>query len=245
MALTNQLRATLLGFWAGPVGLFTELDSPISLAFLERYPSPADASRLGVLRLEAFLKSQHYSGGKSAAQLLGKLRRAAHSCPGTAQMQALRAIVLSLVAALKALAAQLKQLHRQIATALRKHPDGPIFARCFAPRQLRVRRRALAEIGDCRARYLTGDALAAAAGQSAVAVESGKYKKACFRRGCNANLRAAVSVLADTTRRWHPWAQDRYAAARRPRTGPPPRDPHPRPGLVPRPVALLAGPRAV
>ncbi len=214
VALTNQLRATLLGFWAGPVGLFSELDSPISLAFLERYPSPADASRLGVLRLEGFLKSQHYSGGKSAAQLLGKLRRAAHSCPGTAQMQALRAIVLSLVAALKALAAQLKQLHRQIATALRKHPDGPIFRSLFRHRDSFVcAAELLSEIGDCRARYLTGDALAAAAGQSAVAVESGKYKKACFRRGCNANLRAAVSVLADTTRRWHPWAQDRYAAA--------------------------------
>ena len=214
VALTNQLRATLLLFWAGPVGLFTELDSPISLAFLERYPSPEDASRLGELRLDAFLKGQQYSGGKSAAQLLGKLRRAAHSCPGTAQMQALRGIVLSLVAALNALAAEIKALHRQIVAALRKHPDGPIFRSLFRNRDsFACAAELLAEIGDCRARYPNGDARAAAAGQSAVAVESGKYKKACFRRACNAHLRAAMCVLADTTRRWHPWAQDRYAAA--------------------------------
>src|SRR5881409_657652 len=42
-ALVNQLRAELERFWPGPVGLFSDLHSQISLAFLERYPSPADA----------------------------------------------------------------------------------------------------------------------------------------------------------------------------------------------------------
>ena len=32
--------------------------------------------------------------------------------------------------------------------------------------------------------------------------------------GCNKRLRAAFCTLADSTRHWHPWAQDRYAAAR-------------------------------
>jgi len=39
-ALTNQLRAELARFWPGPLGLFRDLHSRISLAFLERYPSP-------------------------------------------------------------------------------------------------------------------------------------------------------------------------------------------------------------
>jgi hypothetical protein len=47
-----------------------------------------------------------------------------------------------------------------------------------------------------------------------VAIESGKRKAACFRWGCNKRLRAAFCRLADSTRHWHPWAQDRYAAAR-------------------------------
>jgi len=49
---------------------------------------------------------------------------------------------------------------------------------------------------------------------SPVAVESGKRKVAYFRRGCDRRLRAAMTTLADTTRHWHPWAADRYAAAR-------------------------------
>lgn len=46
VALANQLRAELERFWPGPIGLFCDLDSPISLAFLARYPSPADARGL-------------------------------------------------------------------------------------------------------------------------------------------------------------------------------------------------------
>ena len=72
----------------------------------------------------------------------------------------------------------------------------------------------LAEIGDCRARYRNAEALAADAGMSPVAVESGKRKVADFRWGCDHRLRAAIATLADATRRWHPWAADRYAAAR-------------------------------
>ena len=71
----------------------------------------------------------------------------------------------------------------------------------------------LSEIGDCRARYLTGDALAGDAGQAAIAIESGKRKAARFRWACNKRLRSAFCTLADSTRHWHPWAQDRYAAA--------------------------------
>jgi hypothetical protein len=55
VALANQLRADLERFWRGPIGLFCDLDSPISLAFLTRYPSPADARGLGEKRLAAFL----------------------------------------------------------------------------------------------------------------------------------------------------------------------------------------------
>src|SRR5438445_6604292 len=40
--LVNQLRAELERFWPGPLRLFGHMDSEISLAFVGRYPSPAD-----------------------------------------------------------------------------------------------------------------------------------------------------------------------------------------------------------
>ena len=96
-ALVNQLRAELAGFWPGPLGLFTSLHSPISLAFLERYPSPADARGLGEQRLQAFLARQRYSGGQKPARLLAKLRRAPEARVGELELGARRALVLTLV----------------------------------------------------------------------------------------------------------------------------------------------------
>jgi transposase len=43
VALCNQLRAELERFWPAATVIFAELDSQISLAFLKRYPGPADA----------------------------------------------------------------------------------------------------------------------------------------------------------------------------------------------------------
>ena len=213
VALGNQLRAELERFWPGPIGLFKKLDSEISLAFLQKYPSPRDASALGERRLQAFLRSQHYSGGQTPAKLLAKLRSAPEGRVGEVELAARRALVLTLVAALTPLTAQIKALDGQIATAISEHPDGDIFLSLFKGSFITAAE-LLAEIGDCRSRYQTADALAGDAGQAAVAIESGKRKAACFRWGCNKRLRGAFCTLADTTRHWHPWAADRYAAAR-------------------------------
>src|SRR5439155_8564381 len=40
VALANQLRAQLDAYWPGARRIFADVDSPIGLAFLERYPSP-------------------------------------------------------------------------------------------------------------------------------------------------------------------------------------------------------------
>jgi transposase len=213
--LANQLRAELERFWPGVAVIFAEIDSPIGLAFLARYPSPLDANGLGDKRLAAFLARHAYCGRKQPAQLLRKLRDAPQGRAGDAEIEARRAIVLALVAALRPIVAKISELTREIAHRVHAHPDGPIFLSLFKdPKSVVCAAALLAEIGDCRARYRSAEALAADAGMSPVAVESGKRKVACFRHGCDHRLRTAISTLADATRHWHPWAADRYATAR-------------------------------
>ena len=215
VAVCNQLRSELERFWPGPIGLFADLDSQISLAFLERYPSPVETRTLGEQRMAAFLARQGYTGGKTAAELLAKLRSAPAGRAAEQETKVRRQIVRGLVGALKTLTAELKTLERELEDAVRAHPDGEIFLSLFKSRNSFVTAaELLAEIGDCRARYPNRDALAGDAGQAAVAIESGKRKSASFRWGCNKRLRSAFCTLADTTRHWHPWAQDLYAAAR-------------------------------
>jgi transposase len=145
---------------------------------------------------------------------LAKLRRAPEARVGELELGVRRALVLSLVATIKTLNEQIKQSERQIATAIREHPDGAIFLSLFKKRNSVITAaELLAEIGDCRGRYPTRDTLAADAGQAAVAVESGKRKAACFRWACNKRLRQAFATLADTSRHHNPWAHDTYARA--------------------------------
>ncbi len=62
VALCNQLRAHLRVTFPAVVGLFADLDSPISLAFLTRFPSADTAAWLSDRRLGAWLASQRYHG---------------------------------------------------------------------------------------------------------------------------------------------------------------------------------------
>jgi transposase len=215
VAMANQLRAELERFWPGPIGLFNDLDSPISLAFLERYPSPQDARTLGEKRLMAFLKARNYNNRKTAAQLFERLRRAPAGRAGQLETDTRRQIVLALVGTLQTMVGQIAALDAKIAQSLQIHPDGEIFRSFFrSPNSVICAAILLSEIGDCRARYPHRDAIAADAGQAPVAVESGKRKSAKFRWACNKRLRNALAVLAHSSRMWNPWAADRYAHAR-------------------------------
>ena len=215
VGLANQLRAELAHSWPGAERLFAEVDSPIALAFLERYPSPLDARGLGERRLAAFLARHHYSGRRPADDLLGRLRAAPRATLGAREAEARRGIVLALVAALNVLVSELRLLSAEIAEAVRTHPDGALFLSLFRDQKSTVTAaRLLAEMGDRRTRYPTADALAADAGMCPVAVESGKRKVATFRRACDKRLRDAVATVADSTRHWHPWAHQVYQRAR-------------------------------
>jgi transposase len=215
VALANQLRAQLDAFWPGARQIFAEIDSPIALAFLTRYPAPADAHRLGPARLQGFLDRHSYCGRRSAEELLTRLRGAPTAHLGQAETETRRATILALVAALRPLVDQITQITSQIRGAIRTHPDGPIFLSLFKdPKSAVTAAGLLAEIGDNRARYPTAQALCAAAGQAPIAIESGKHRKAAFRWACDKRLRDHVAVLADSTRHWHPWAHHVYTQAR-------------------------------
>jgi hypothetical protein len=165
--------------------------------------------------MAAFLKAHRYPMSKTPAELLQRLRSAPSGCAGEIETRTRRQIVLRLTRTLAVMGEQIRELEAEIAAALDVHPDGEIFRSFFRSRDSVIcAATLLAEIGDCRDRYRHRDAIAADSGQAPVAVESGKRKNAKFRWACNKRLRNALSTLAHNTRRWNPWAADRYANAR-------------------------------
>ena len=214
VAATNQLAALLDDHWPGAKAVFADVESPISLDFLTRYPTPASAAHVGEKRMQAFMTKHKYCGRRSAAGLLERLRSAPAGSTGQALTEALRDAVLALVGVLKALNTAVRDLDRSTAAHLGEHPDGEIFTSLPRSGQINAAQM-LAEWGDCRQAYETPDSVAALAGCTPVTKQSGKHRAVHFRWACNKRFRVALTTFADNSRHASPWAAKIYRDARR------------------------------
>ena len=82
VAVANQLREHLKRVFPGAVGLFAEIDSPISLKFLSRFDSQERADWLSTKRLAAWLASVGYCGRIDPAVLHARLTSAPRGATG-------------------------------------------------------------------------------------------------------------------------------------------------------------------
>ena len=212
VAVANQLRAHLQICFPGAVGLFADIDSDISLRFLERFPTQDRADWLSPKRWAAWLASVGYSGRTPADTLHTRLRDAPRGATGTTADTA-AAVTAAFVAVLRTITVQIEALAARIAEQLDLHPDAPIFT--SLPRSGRVRAaRLLAEIGDARGRFPTADSLACLAGVAPSTRQSGKVEVVSFRWGADKQLRDAICDFAGDSRHANPWAADLYTRAR-------------------------------
>lgn len=213
ISVHNQLLAVLQQSFPGAVGLFSQLDIPISLAFLTRFPTAERAAWLSEKRMANWLAANGYCGRQTAAQLMNHLAEAPPTGAVGAAAEAYEAIVVSLVRILVELRERTAELEIRIREALAAHPDAHIFE--SLPRAGTIRAATLlAEIGDCRARFPDDAALAAAAGVAPSTRQSGKHLHVAYRRGCDKPLRAAITDWAQDTPRANAWAADTYQRAR-------------------------------
>ena len=213
VALANQLRSLLEGFWPGAAAVFAAIDSPIALAFVARYPTPDSASRLGEKRIASFLAQHAYCGRRSPAELLVRLRAAPAGLASEAEADAKGELARALVGVLERLLAEIAKLSSRIEHAVAELPDGKIVM--SFPRAGRINAaQILVELGDVRERFLTEDQLAAEAGVCPVTHASGKSRGVVFRWACNKNLRLALTGFADNSRHASAWAAAIYLKAR-------------------------------
>ena len=213
IALANRLRSLLDSFWPGAAAIFADVDSPIALAFLQRYPTPESATRLGEKRVKAFLASNAYCGRRSPAELLARLRAAPTGLAAEAEAEAKGEMVGAFAAVLERLVGEIAKLTSRIQNTVAELPDGQIVM--SFPRTGRIcAAQILAELGDVRQRFPSADHLAAEAGVCPVTHASGKSRGVVFRWACNHRLRRAVTCFADNSRHASPWAADIYKRAR-------------------------------
>lgn len=205
----QRLEARLQEVFPGAIGLFSELDNLISLAFLEAYPTAKAAEQITVAKLKTFLGRRKYSGGQAPEKLLAKLQAGA---PPIAVTEG-DAIVIKLdVRCVRDLGEKLDEIEKHIETALAKHPLHTVYESLPGARTVTVAS-LVANLGDLSAVQRPED-LQAAAGLVPVVQQSGKYSRTSIRRACNKNLRRALTMFAEVSRRADDWAASIYDAAR-------------------------------
>ncbi len=211
--LANQLRSLLQSFWPAAAEVFADIDSPIGLAFIQRYPTPEAASRLGPKRMAAFCAQHGYSGRRSAQELQQRLHLAPAVNTAELEMEAKGELALTLARTLAGLVEHIRSLSSRIEHHVASLEDGRLLM--SLPRAGRLcAAQILAELGSVRERFDSDAHLAAEAGVAPVTYASGKTKAVTFRWACNHRLRAALTCLADNSRHASTWAATVYAKAR-------------------------------
>lgn len=212
VAATNQLTALLAAHWPGAAGVFARLDSDIALDFLERYPTPEHAQRLGEKRMGAFLRRSGYSGRRPAAELLERLR-AAPAPHGGLDPDVLADCVRVQVRLLRTLLRTILDLERSIEAILPEHPMSAVLG--GLPRIGRINlAQVIAEVGPIIERAHDPASAAAEIGAAPVTKASGKGRAVVFRWAANSRARDALGTFADNSRHASPWAATRYREAR-------------------------------
>ncbi|MDP9286297.1 MAG: IS110 family transposase [Actinomycetota bacterium] len=212
VAATNQLAALLDQHWPGAAAIFARLDSVIALDFLERYPTPECAARLGEARLAAFLRRSSYCGRRSPGELLARLRAAPR--PASVLDNAVVAeLVRAQVRLLRTLLATIADLDRALGAGLLGHDKAAALAPLPRIGQVNLAQ-IVAEVGPILERAQTVEQLAAEVGAAPVTRASGQHRSVCFRYAANSKARKALATFADNSRHASPRAQDIYQRAR-------------------------------
>lgn len=213
VAATNQLRALLERHWPGATRVFARLDSEIALAFLDDYPTPAAAERLGEARMRMFCRRHSYCGRRSPAELLDRLRAAPAPTQALAP-ETLAELVRAQVRLLRSLLRTIADLDRALGAALLVHAKAALLAPMPRIGEVNLAQ-IVAEVGPILARAVDVDHACAEVGAVPVTKESGKGRAVNFRWAVNTQARQALSTFADNSRHASPWAAQLYAEARR------------------------------
>ena len=206
--LSNQMIMSLQQYYPVVLTLFTKVNTLISLAFLEKYPSPKDAEALTYDELEQFFHEQRYTHGRKQRDLIYERLQA--SMPHATVEAGYIAHVQLLIPLLRTLHHQKQNLIKQIQQVFKSHPEADWWLSFPGTKGPLTAALMLAWIGDARSRFPTANALQAFAGTVPVTRRSGKSRSVQFRKACSHPMRRTADNFARQTRRHSGWARAYY-----------------------------------
>jgi transposase len=211
--LVNQLTACLKTYYPVALTLFSKLQQPSTLAFLQAYPTPQAAAQVSLEDLLLLLKQTKHRRMACVGQRMWEQLRQPSLQADAITTRAKSRLMLALVQQLRLLLDQLAAYDKEIARLFQAHADQPIFSGLPGAGK-RLAPRLLAEWGDDRSRYASAGSVQALGGTSPVPFESGKYTSVQQRHACIKPLRNALFQFAWQSTFQEPWAEAYYQRKR-------------------------------
>ncbi|HEX4714899.1 MAG TPA: transposase, partial [Ktedonobacteraceae bacterium] len=211
--LVNQLTACLKAYYPVALHVFTKLQQPSTLLFLQAFPTSEQAAGASVQQREHVLKTAGHPTAHKAADKIHETLQQPHLRANAIMTRAKSRLALALVAQLLPLLEQIAAYEKEIERLFLTHEDHALFESLPGVGK-RLAPRLLAELGDDRSRYSDATQIQALAGTAPVLYQSGNYQKAHRRHACLKPLRNALYQFARTSRQQERWADDYYQRKR-------------------------------
>jgi transposase len=210
----QQLHAVLKMFFPLLLALpGTRLDCGLKQEILRRWPDPRKFIKLNAQSLEKLLRRHRSGNDEQIAQLVETIRSARLPSTDASLIEPLLIRVRTMAEQIKAIDKGVEQLEKEIAAAMKKHPDATLFTSlpgagaALAPRLL-------AAMGSDRDRWSDAEELGSYSGILPVTRQSGKTKHVSRRRACPAYLKQTFHEFADCARKHCDWSGAYYRLQR-------------------------------
>jgi transposase len=207
--LANRLTAGLKTYYPQALDWIDDIDSPLGLDWLERWPSLQSVQRAKPNTIAQFLR-QHHS--RSESRIQDRINAIYDATPATgdpAMVEAGELATAALVGQLRALSASIAQLEQRILQVEEGHPDAPLFAHLPGAGDA-LRPRLIAAFGTLRERFANAGELQSYSGIAPVRKQSGKTQSVHFRRCCPKFVRQTFHEFAQHSVGQSAWATAYY-----------------------------------
>jgi transposase len=165
--LVNQLTACLKTYYPVALTLFSKVQQPSTLAFLQAYPTPQAAEQASLEAITLVLKQAKHRRLARVSQRMWEQLHQPSMPPDAVTTRTKSRLMLALVQHLRLLLDQLAAYDKEIARLFQAHTDQPIFGGLPGAGK-RLAPRLLAEWGDDRSRYANAASVQALGGTSPV-----------------------------------------------------------------------------
>jgi len=211
--LTNRLTASLRQYYPEALGFFEDVAGKTALDFISAFPDFAAASHLSRREVKRFLVEHHCHRETQLERILTVLGSSPTPVPAVVvrtkrqqalaiiqQLRTVQAAVASYDAEIERLGAENDDVKR-----FRSMPGGgPIIGAGLH-----------ALFGDDRTRFNSAMAVQSLAGTAPKTIQSGQFRTACFRFGCNRFYRMLLQQMAFGALRSSVWAKQYYRGKRK------------------------------